>query len=193
MLFNGRIWYCISFLSIRRSLQQLQPLLLTMQGWGVQVQAPNCFKKVLILSITIFSKVQFWQVLTRLKICLKWTPSLTFPDILKLAAYLGKNSNTEVFILKHNSNCFSIKRLHHQFLYSKAPDLTLNVISKMLWTGTITKIFLKIAIEIIIAVAKCKWMCQYFPLKNLIIKRASWGPFQMDCYSSMMQTQNLVT
>ena len=85
--------------------------------------------------------MQFWQVLTKLKICLKWTPPLTFADILNPAAYLGKNSITDVYILKHNSNCFPIKRLYHRCLYSKARDLTLNGIRKILWTSTTAKIF----------------------------------------------------
>ena len=108
------------------------------------MQVPNCFTKWLILSITIFSKVQFWQVLTRLKICLKWTPPLTFPAILKPAAYLGKDSTTNVYILKPKANCFSIKGLHHRQLVSEARDFTLNGISRILWTGTITKIFFSI-------------------------------------------------
>ena len=62
--------------------------------------------------------MQFWQALTRLKICLKWTPPLTFHDIIKPAAFLGKNSTTDVYILKHNFNYFSIKGLHHRYLYS---------------------------------------------------------------------------
>ena len=82
--------------------------------------------------------------LTRLKICLKWTPPLAFSDILKPAAYLGKNFTIDVYIVKQNSNCFSIKRLHHRCLYSKAGDLTLNGISKILWTGTTTKIFFSV-------------------------------------------------
>ena len=92
-----------------------------------------------IPSITIFSKVQFWQVFTSLKICLKWTSPITFPSILKPVASLGKNSTTDVYILKPNSNCFSIKGRYLRRLYSKVRDLTLSVISKILWTSTITK------------------------------------------------------
>ena len=70
--------------------------------------------------------MQFWQVLTRIEICLKWTPPLTFPGILKSAAYLGKDSTSDVYILRSKANCFSIKGLHHRCLYSKARGLTLN-------------------------------------------------------------------
>ena len=95
------------------------------------MQVPNCFIKQLIPSITIFSKVQFWQVLTRLKICLKWIPPLTFPGILKPAAYLRHDSTNDVYILKPKANCCSITGLHHRLLYSKVRDLTLNRISKI--------------------------------------------------------------
>ena len=88
--------------------------------------------------ITIFSKVQFWQAPTRLKICLKWTPPLTFPSILKPAAYLAQDSTPDVYFLKPKANCFYVKGLHHRRLYSKACDLTLNGISKILWISLIS-------------------------------------------------------
>ena len=83
--------------------------------------------------------MQFWQVLTRLKICLKWIPPLTFPGFLKPlkpAGYLRKNSTIEVYILKHKASYFPLKGLPHWCLYFKAHDLTLNGISKILWTAT---------------------------------------------------------
>ena len=64
----------------------------------------------------------------------------TFLGILNPTTYLGKDSISDVYILKPKANCFSIKGLHHRRLYSKARELTLNGISKILWTGTISKI-----------------------------------------------------
>ena len=81
------------------------------------------------------------MVLTSLNICLKWIRPLTFPSILKPATYLGKDSTTDVCVLKPKANCFSIKGIHHRCLHSKAGSLTLNGVSKILWTGTITKTF----------------------------------------------------
>ena len=72
--------------------------------------------------ISIYSAIL--TVLTSLNICLKWTPPLTFPGILKPATYLGKNSTTDVYVVKPKTNCFSIKGLHHLLLYSKAGSLT---------------------------------------------------------------------
>ena len=83
--------------------------------------------------------MQFWQVLTRLKIYLKWIPPLTFPSFLKPlkpGGYLGNNSTIEVYILKHKSSCFLLKGLPHWCLYFKAHDLAVNGISKILWTAT---------------------------------------------------------
>ena len=83
--------------------------------------------------------MQFWQVLTRLKIYLKWIPPLTFPSFLKSlkpGGYLGNNSTIEVYILKHKSSCFLLKGLPHWCLYFKAHDLAVNGISKILWTAT---------------------------------------------------------
>ena len=71
--------------------------------------------------MTIFSKVQSGQVLTRLNIFLKWTPPLNRLGILESADYLGKNSTTDVYILKHKANCFSIKGLHHQDFRTSKP------------------------------------------------------------------------
>ena len=68
-------------------------------------------------------------------VSLKWTPPLTFSGILKRAAYLEKKFTTDVNILKYKANCFSIKRLHHRRLYSKAHNLTLNGIGKILRVG----------------------------------------------------------
>ena len=49
------------------------------------------------------------------------------------ASYLsGKNSSTDVYILKPKTNCFSIKGLHHRLLYSKTCSLALNGISKII-------------------------------------------------------------
>ena len=87
---------------------------------GVQVQVTNCSIKKLVPSITIFSMVQLWQVLT------KCAPSLTFPCILKPDAHLEKHSTADTCILKRKANCFSINRLHHRRLYPKARNLTLN-------------------------------------------------------------------
>ena len=112
-------------------------------GLKVASASTNCFKKNWYPQSLSFLRYN-WQVLTRLKICLKWTPPPTFPGILKPAAYLGKNSTTDVYILKHNSNCFSVKGLHHRCLYSKACNLTLDGISKIPWTGTATRIFFSI-------------------------------------------------
>ena len=73
----------------------------------------------------------------------RFAPPLLFPGILKPAAYQGKDS-TDVYILKLNANYFSIKGLYHRRLCSKSRDLTLNGISKILWTATITKMFFSI-------------------------------------------------
>ena len=66
--------------------------------------------------------------------------STTDISLYPKANYLsGKDSTTDVYILKPKANCFSIKGLDYRCLYSKARSLTLNGISKILWTGTITK------------------------------------------------------
>ena len=46
LLFNEKNLILHNFFSIGRSLQQLQPFLSIIQGWGVQVQEPSCFTKV---------------------------------------------------------------------------------------------------------------------------------------------------
>ena len=59
-LFNKRIWYCITKGSCSNCNHFIN-----------KVQETNCFTKQMILSITIFYKVQLWQVPTSLNICLK--------------------------------------------------------------------------------------------------------------------------
>ena len=73
--------------------------------------------------------MQFGQIFTSLKICFKWIPRLTFPGILKPAAYQGKESTIDVCILKPKANCLAIKGLYPN---SRACNLTLNRISNIL-------------------------------------------------------------
>ena len=94
---------------------------------------------------------------------LKIDSTLTFPGIIKPAAYLGKNYTTNVYILNHKANCFSIKGLHHRRLYSKARELTFNGISKILQTGTITKIFFLLFNAPVSPVSHVLWLHAIWP------------------------------
>ena len=67
-----------------------------------------------------------------LKICFKWTLPFVFPIIIKSAAYMGKDATTNICILKRKANFLTVKGLYHRGLYSKACNLTLNGISKIL-------------------------------------------------------------
>ena len=76
-----------------------------------------------MLSVTIFYKVQFWQALTRLKICLKCNPPLAFLSILRPAAYLKKDFKLTPYSKAYNLTFNGIKqdilnRCHNQdFLF----------------------------------------------------------------------------
>ena len=138
LFFNGRIWYCITFLSFRRSLQP--PHHSAIQGQGVQVQAWTA-----LWSITDALELRCnFNGSHQSEYLLKMDSTTDFSRYFKASYFLGKDSTTDVYVLKPKANCFSIKGLHQRCLYSKACSLTLNGISKILWTGTITKTFFSV-------------------------------------------------